>query len=157
MFDGATKKFLESDNALIVATVSPSGEPHATRGWGVTVLPGEDRTLRLLLAADDAVALAHLADGGAIAITGADVRTFRSMQVKGRAVAIEPGTDADRARAARFVEQFFGAVMEVDGALRHQISRLEPVDYVACTVVVDDTFDQTPGPGAGGRVSEEAE
>ena len=68
MFDPATKEFLESGNALIVATVSADGEPHASRGWGLTVLPGDDRHMRLLLSVDDLVTQEHARAGGAIAV-----------------------------------------------------------------------------------------
>lgn len=153
MFDGATTKFLESGNALIVATVSPTGEPHATRAWGLTVLPGSGTTVRLLLPADDGVTLANLEITGAVAVTGADPRTYRSIQLKGHAIAVEPATDDDRARVARYVDEFFTAVIDTDGALREQVGRLEPYEYFACTIEVDDVFDQTPGPRAGGRVA----
>ena len=154
MFDAATTKFLESGNALIVATVSPDGEPQATRGWGLTVRPGDRREVRLLLSTADEATLGHARAGGAIAVTGADVRTLRSVQLKGRAVSVEPATDDDRARALRYKDAFFTAVIETDGAFHEQIARLEPYDYVACTIAVDDVFNQTPGPGAGARLDE---
>jgi hypothetical protein len=32
------------------------------------------------------------------------------------------------------------------------MDRLVPVDLLACTVEVDELYDQTPGPGAGARL-----
>lgn len=151
MFDEATREFVEGGCALIVGTVAPDGLPHATRGWGLDVL--DDRgTVRLLLAADDEVTLQNLAAGGRIAITTADVPTLHSMQLKGRALGTEPATDADRARAGRFVDAFFHDITETEGVPRRLLERLLPEDYVACTVVVEELFNQTPGPAAGVRV-----
>lgn len=141
--------FLEGGCALIIGAVAPDGEPHATRGWGLTVLPGDGSRLRLLLPSDDDTAIELLAAGGRIAITGADVSTLRAMQLKGRSLGIEPATDADRARGREYTEAFFADIETADRYDRPQLHRFEPSGYVACLVVVDDLYDQTPGPGAG--------
>ena len=52
MFDEERTAFLEGGCALILATVLPDGEPHAGRGWGLTVLPDAGH-VRLLLDAED--------------------------------------------------------------------------------------------------------
>jgi hypothetical protein len=154
VFDAETTGFLEGSFALIVATVGPDGAPYATRAWGLTVMTNEaERTeLRLLLDAADTVALEHVRNPpGAIAITGGDVATLRSFQLKGHVDAIEVATADDVARAARYVDEFFSAVEATDGTPRALMERLEPFGYVACRVTVRDRFDQTPGPGAGAR------
>ena len=85
MFDEERTAFLEGGCALILATVLPDGEPHAGRGWGLTVLP-DDGHLRLLLDVEDLATVDQAAGRGAIAITGASVRTLRAVQLKGRAL-----------------------------------------------------------------------
>lgn len=77
------------------------------------------------------------------------MRLHESKQIKGAALGLEAATDDDRACAARFTETFIVAVMETDGAPRHLLERLVPADHVACTIAIDELFDQTPGPGAG--------
>jgi hypothetical protein len=156
VFAAATARFLESGCALIVGTVSVDSEPHATRGWGASVLPGDDARVRLLLDADESGVLDNLTSSGAIAITGADVRTLRSVQVKGRFGASEPAADDDRTRARRFCDAFFGAVVATDGTARELLERLVPDDYVACTIAIDEVYDQTPGPGAGAPLTQGA-
>jgi hypothetical protein len=160
MIDEATVRFLEGGCALIVGGVGPDGAPHATRGWGLDVLPGlpgpnaepgPGLTVRLLLAADDPL-VAPDADIGALAITAADVTDFRSLQFKGRARGVEPADDADRARAARYCAAFFADIAEADDTPMSVVSRLAPGGYVTCTVDIDRVFDQTPGPGAGAAV-----
>jgi hypothetical protein len=151
MFTPEVREFLESGCALIVGTVDAGREPHATRGWGLDVVDLD--TARLWLDADDPRAIDHLSTVGAIAVTGASVRTLRSVQLKGRASNIRPADSADRKRARRFCDAFFSDIYETDGTDRGVLERLVPRDYVTCTVEVDEVYDQTPGPGAGAPIS----
>lgn len=152
VFDPETVAFLESGCALIVGLVGGEGAPHATRGWGLTVLDRHDGRVRLLVDAADARARACIADTGAVAITAAHVPTLRSLQLKGRSAAVEPATGADRARARAYCDAFFTDIEGTDGTPRSLPERLVPRDFVAVAVAVAECFDQTPGPGAGARV-----
>ena len=152
MSDAATAEFLEGGCALIVGTVGPGGEPYATRAWGVNLLAADVSAVRVLLDANDRRSLDDVGGGGRIAITAADVPTLRSVQLKGRCTGVEPGTDQDRARAERYAEAFFADVERTDGTPRHLLERLLPFDFAACTVVVEELYDQTPGPGAGAPI-----
>ena len=91
MFDPETQAFLHSGCGLLVATVSPDGEPHATRGWGLDIVElGPPAVVRVMLDADDERTLEHVVAGGAVAITAANVLTLRSLQLKGRSRASTP-------------------------------------------------------------------
>jgi hypothetical protein len=147
-----TVTFLEGGSSLIVATASTTGEPHATRGWGVTFLGGDPPEVRLLLGSDDPTCLEHAATSARIAVTGADVKTLHSVQFKGLVAEIEPATDDDRARAGRFLDDFFGAVEQIDGTPRELMEHLVPVGFVACRVRITEVYDQTPGPAAGASI-----
>lgn len=149
VFDAETVAFLESGCALLIGTVEPDGKPRAGRGWGLRVLPGDGRTLRLLLDAEDDVNIANIAAGGSMAVTTTSVRTLRSMQLKGRAIGVEPATPADAEVAGAYMDAFFGDIVETDGTDLALCRRMEPVGYVACTFEVHEAFDQTPGPAAG--------
>jgi hypothetical protein len=151
VLDGELVSFIESGCGLIVAVVGADGEPFATRAWGADVLDAASGGIRLLLDASDP-ALAHLESTGVIAFTGADVRTLRSAQLKGSVRSIEPATDSDRARAARYCDEFFAAITEVEGTPRELLDRIVPVALVGCSVVAGEAFDQTPGPRAGRSV-----
>jgi hypothetical protein len=152
VFSPETTAFLESGCALIVAVVDAGLHPRANRGWGLDVIG--DGVVRILLDADDETTLAYLAERDAIAITGTSVVTLRSVQLKGRALSIDPVDDDDRARAHRYRNAFFTDVVETDGFAREKLERMVPTDYVACTVAVDAAFDQTPGPQAGRAMAE---
>jgi hypothetical protein len=144
--------FLESGCSTIVGLLTPSGEPFATRGWGTVVVDPERPTVRLLVGVAAVASVGRRAGDGssfAIAVTGADVRTLRSVQLKGTAHSLEDVTDDDLACTARFCDAMFDAIADVDGIRRELMERLAPADLVACTVDVDEMYDQTPGPGAG--------
>ena len=56
-----------------------------------------------------------------------------------------------RERSA-YCDAFFGDIVDTDGIDRAVVERMTPLGYVACTVAVEQLFDQTPGPGAGARL-----
>jgi hypothetical protein len=140
-----TVEFLHSGCSLVVGIVR-DGEPFASRGWGLTVLEPDGSRLRLI-GVDGAVAL------GPIAITACSVPTLRSMQFKGTVVEVEPMTSTDFAKAEQYTDDFFQDITDTDGIPRHLIERVASPDKVACTVVVEEMFDQTPGPRAGASLS----
>jgi hypothetical protein len=149
VIEGKAAALLRSRYALIVAIVDDEGTPFATRGWGLTLLPDHPEQVRLVLGAADGRLLQDLSGSRAVAITAGDPRTLHSVQFKGRAGAAEPATDDDRAEVGRYCDSFFGVVAEVDGTDRRFLERLVPDNFVACTVVIEELYDQTPGPGAG--------
>jgi hypothetical protein len=135
-------------SALLVGTVARDGTPRATRGWSLELVDEEARRLRLVVSADDQVTLQNLGNGR-IAVTGGDVRTVRSQQVKGRVECIEEATEQDLARMALHADVFFTDVEETDGTPRSLLTKLLPIEVVACEFVVDEAYDQSPGPTAG--------
>jgi hypothetical protein len=149
MIDQGQARLLESGTcSLMVATASAEGVPHLTRAWGTRVIAG-GTGLRVLVPSDDAVTFENLAATAAVAITGADVPTFASLQCKGHALAVGPATADDRARFSRYCAELAQSISEVDGHPVELVTRLAPADVVAVTARVEAMFDQTPGPGAG--------
>ena len=155
MLDDETVELLGSGCALIVATVTAEGAPHAARGWSLEVVDeGSPTRLRLLLDADDEVSIENIGAGGAIAVTATSVTSLRSIQLKGQAVRLEALTPDDEARAAAYVDHFFAEVHAMDEVTWEQFRCFLPVGHVACTIEAHERYDQTPGPGAGARVDE---
>jgi hypothetical protein len=148
-----TAAFLEAGSALIVGSVDGNGMPHASRGWAVTVVDADRDQVRLLMDARDRQGAANLGETGAVAITAGDVRTLRSLQLKGRAHSREPTSVRDRVSYDRYCELFFEAVHESDGVPYVLLQRLRPSELVAWTVDVDELYDQTPGPRAGTAIA----
>ena len=154
MIDPALTAFLERGCAMVVGTVSADGEPHAQRGWGCSVVG--PTTVRLLLDSSDPVLVEHISAGGRIAVTSADVRNLRSVQLKGRVARVEPPAEDDLARCEQHNEELFTDIFETDFFPRRLSERMVPPGYVVAVVEVEELFDQTPGPGAGARVVEGA-
>lgn len=155
MFDTDLTAFLQSGCSTIVGVLTPSGEPFATRAWGTEILSGAPPRLRLLVGAGAFASIGRFAGDSAafaVAVTGADVRTLRSLQVKGTGHDLEPPTAADLARSQEFCRCFFADVEATDGISASLMNRLVPADLLACTVDVAEIYDQTPGPGAGARL-----
>ncbi len=152
MFRPEVTAFVEGGSGLIVGTVANDGAPLANRAWGLTVLDHATGDVRVLLDAGDLATLANLEATPAIAITATDVRTLRSLQMKGIASTIEPATEADAERSARYCDAFFTDIEEIDRIPRELPARLTPDALVACIIRIRDLFDQTPGPVAGARV-----
>ena len=151
MIEPEVVELLESPCSLLVATVSSDGVPEGVRGWGVEVL-GPER-VRVLLASNADRTLANLDGGGRLALTTTHFVTLVSWQLKGRVVEIGPATAADRIRYDAFCAGCVETVAEIDQLPREVVWRMVPPGIVACEMVVEQVFDQTPGPQAGSRVA----
>ena len=151
MIEPEVVELLESPCSLLVATVAPDGVPEGVRAWGAEVL-GPER-VRLLLASNAERTLANLEAGGRLALTTTHFVTNVSWQLKGHVVATGPVTAADRIRYDAFCAGCVEIVHEIDQVPREVVWRLVPPGIVACEMVVEQVFDQTPGPQAGSRVA----
>ena len=148
--------FLESGCGLIVGLVRPDGVPFPFRAWGLDVLDASAGTLRVLVGAGELARFGAERDdlpGAPIAVTGSDVRTLHTVQVKGTVDAVADVTPDELKRARRHTSAFFDVIVELDQISREALERMVPVDYVALALTVTEAYDQTPGPGAGARMS----
>jgi hypothetical protein len=150
-----TGALLQSGCALLLGTVDPSGMPHATRGWGLRVIDPDRSEVRILLPGDDPIVLSNLRSTGRIAVTGVDIETLRSIQVKGRTLRIEPPTTTDRHWSTRYCDALFADIEHVEATPPALVRLLVPRDILGCDVVLDECYDQTPGPRAGTPVEAE--
>ena len=150
MFASELTSMIEDGAGLVVGTVGADGEPRATRAWSVTVVDPAGCRLRVVVGADDAGTIANLREGARLALTGANVRTLHSIQFKGRIDAVEEANSADLGVARDQSDRFMRAVHETDGNPIGSLRRMLPIEVVAIEMVVDEMYDQTPGPAAGG-------
>ena len=133
---------------MVVGTVDGHGVPRGTRAWSAHVLDPVGRRVRVVLTADDRRIVDNL-DRGRVSFTASDVRTLRSVQMKGRVASVESPTPEDVERTRTQTDRFFDAVVETDGNPRHLLELMLPAEMVAIEVLVDEQYDQTPGPTAG--------
>ncbi len=138
----------EAGAGFVVGLVAPDGAPYATRAWSADVLDEAMGRVRFLVSADDTDVFEAL-EGSSACLTGADVRTFRSVQWKGLVATVEPPTADDLALAEAHTARFFDAVHRTDGTPLELLDRIRPLEMMAVEMVVDEVYDQTPGPGAG--------
>ena len=139
-------------SSLIVGSVSRDGEPRATRAWAATVADPARGVVRIVMSGDDPVVVDSLA-GGLVAVTGADVRTLASRQLKGRVHAVRAPSEDDLATMAAQSAAFMEAVHATDGNPISELQRLLPNRVVVIELVVEELFDQSPGPDAGTAVA----
>ena len=139
---------LETGAGLVVGTVSPDGVPRADRAWAASVVDAESRRIRFVMSADHPDVVDNL-QSGRVSLTGAEVSTYQSVQLKGRPVVVEAPAAADIALARHQSETFFEAVHRTDGNPLELLRRMLPHDMVAVEMIVEESFDQTPGPSAG--------
>ena len=143
VLDDELVRFLEGGCALIVCTLDSEGEPYASRAWGLTVISAEAPVRVRLLATPDVL------PSDRIAITGTDVPTLHSIQLKGSVVASEPGNEADGMKSVAYTDAFYSDVQASDHVPRDLLNRMTPTEFVALTVEVEELYNQTPGPRAG--------
>ena len=143
---------LETGAGLVVGTVSADGVPRADRAWAVSVVDADNRRLRFVMSADDPAVVDNL-QGAMVSLTGAEVITYQSVQLKGRPVVVEAPTADDVDLAHRQSETFFEAVHRSDGNPVESLRRMLPHRMVAVEMIVEESFDQTPGPSAGSALA----
>ena len=147
MIEPEVVALLESGASTMIGTVDADGKPAGMHAVGIKIL--DDGTLRVAINAEEPEILENLRTTGVVALGATDVPTLRSVQVKGRALAVEPVTAEDRIRAEHYLATFFQAVHDTDGTPLELLARLVPRDLVALVMTVEELYDQTPGPQAG--------
>lgn len=150
MTEDELRHHLAAGVSIIVGTTAVSGEPHASRGYGMVPLGG--RRFQVFLAATDAAAAANARTTGRIAVTTGDQRTYQSVQLKGAVETVAEAAAHEAAAAAAHMELFCDRVTLEDNLRREMLLAALPASYVTCTFTAEALFDQTPGPRAGGAL-----
>lgn len=148
MFSDEFDEMMRVGGALVVGSVLADGTPRATRAWSYELVDPAARRIRFTMSADDPAIVADLTSGR-VALTGANVVDFRSVQVKGPVVAVDELRESDAELMQQQAEQLFAAIEATDGNPAALMRRILPLRAVAVEVQVEEEFDQTPGPGAG--------
>ena len=149
--DDELKEFLESPVHLYVGACDETLKPSTSHAWGPRVLD-DGRSIELFVDAPaGAQAIADLRANGRIAATFTFPPTLRTIQVKGRCVEIgDPAPDdwewLERHRTG------FTQVVGYWGYPAHHVRNLWSMRVTRVRFTVEDIFNQTPGPGAGGRL-----
>jgi Pyridoxamine 5'-phosphate oxidase len=137
---------------VYVATRSAELMPESLLGMGVRVHPDRRTVTVYIPAAAAATTLANLRDNGQIAATFCYPPEHRAVQIKGRYTGHRESTPADRE-----IQEIFRSAMITSFALigipRVVTRGLAWWPSIAIDFEVSDVYAQSPGPGAGERIS----
>jgi hypothetical protein len=147
--------FLQSGVSILVATRDAQLRPQCLRAMGATVDRARGIATLLLPEAVAEKTLAKLRDNGFIAITFSRPVDHRSIQLKGKCSGMRPCTDEERAMQERY-RAAFAEQLQVVGLPRAISMQVRCTPSVAVDVTIAELFEQTPGPGAGRRITKAA-
>jgi hypothetical protein len=147
------RALIESDPAVSVGTRSKDLVPHAVRGWGARV-SGDRRSVEVFVDRPNSQrCVEDLQDNGRIAACFVKIPSFRALQLKGRCVEIGDPAPEDWGWIERHRMAFSDAVAGL-GYPPEVIRNLWSTQVVRLRFVVEEFFDQTPGPNAGKEIVE---
>lgn len=141
-------EFLQSGVSILVGTRDPRLFPECMRAVGARVERGRREVTIFAPAATSAATIANLEENGRVAICFSRIEDHRSIQLKGRVVAIAPASDADRCVVERWRGEFVRNLAFVGLPPRLSL-RLNSWPCRAVRLRVESIYLQTPGPGAG--------
>jgi hypothetical protein len=148
--DEDLKTFVESEVTVYVATRDADLQPEAGFGWGPRLVSPDELEVFVDREAGAKI-VANLRENRQVAVTLSSPITYRSLQMKGFCVDIREPLSED----APWVERHRTMITEVlraRGLPAHVSRTFYSRDVVKLRCVIEARFDQTPGPGAGGRL-----
>jgi len=149
--DTISSHIIHDTGTILVGTRDACLTPEITRGWGPTILP-DGHTIEVCISlSDGARTLDNLRDQEELAVTFHHTSTYKTVQLKGRF--LESGELT--AQAWEAVERQRSTLLEqtkVHGIPPAIGSRLFTTDLIRVRFVVEQAFEQTPGPRAGGTL-----
>src|SRR4051812_25019145 len=137
--------FLEGGNSLLVGTCNSQRMPHVARAVGVKVSADRSKFTLFLPEGPAARALRDLESSltaPLIALTASEPPTHRTVQVKGRVLALRTPTPEERAWTASYPDRFANVVAYA-GLARATVMRLNTWPARAIDIEVTDLFDQS--------------
>jgi hypothetical protein len=147
----ALVEFAHGGASVNVGSASVAFEPECVRGVGVRVWPDACHLTVLVPSAPGAVTLANLRATPRIAVTLSHIGTHKTVQIKGRVLAVRDGTEDDRAYARRYRE-LFARDLAYTGMPIAKTTRVAIWPCHAIDVAIDVVYEQTPGPTAGAKL-----
>ncbi|WP_445681920.1 hypothetical protein [Radicibacter daui] len=149
LIDAQLADFMEGPVMIVAATRDAALRPTVCRLSGLIATAGEDRFHGLVSASLWPQALANLQPGWPVAVTFANPADYRAFQVKGSVIAVTPATQAEKARAERYVADTYQTLSTLGSSPRQIASWLTIENLHSIAITATAAFRQTPGPGAG--------
>lgn len=148
--------FCEGPVGIIVAACDSSLQSSVAFAYGCRVAPDRSRVTITVLASQAEVLLADIRATARIAVNFARPTTSRSIQLKGHDARIEPVRAQDLAQVTAHTRAFTEELLplrEMSEAAMAALFGYTQEDLVAISFSPCDGFSQTPGPGAGARLT----
>lgn len=147
--------FIESPVMILFATRDEAGRPMIGRGSGVRVDRQSGHLHFIASRSQWPRAVSEALPGRPIATTYVRPADYKAWQIKGRIVAAGMADETHRARGEAYVAEQLARMLAL-GVTRMQLSStLSDRDLVCLTIEPQAIFEQTPGPGAGRRLTPE--
>ena len=147
--------FIQGGVSVVVATRDAGLVPQVARGCGCRVSRDRRRVTVLVEPARVGTLLEDIASSGLVAVVFSQPSTHRTIQLKGTDARQLQVTAADRAVAARHLESWVAELTRI--GYREEFARvvrgLADRGLAAITFTPSAAFQQTPGPGAGERLT----
>jgi hypothetical protein len=144
--------FVESGVSILVGTADERLRPACMRALGARVSQDRASVTVFVPEASARAILANLAANGRVAVAFSRPLDHRSIQIKGACLGTRPASADDRGVQERYRAAYFEQLHAV-GVPRAVARRIAWWPSVAVDVRVTELYEQTPGPGAGRRLS----
>lgn len=149
--DDRLRAHIERVGTILVGTRDAGLRPEITRGWGAHILPDRHTIDVCISVSAGAKTLANLRDHDEVAVTFHHTNTYKTVQLKGRFLDSGEPTPEDWEWVQRHQKELT-AQAEINRIPLDIGSRLFTDDLVRIRFVVQQAFEQTPGPSAGGKL-----
>lgn len=153
--DSAILALLAGPIAISISGRDAVLRPSVAHAYGCRVVAGGEAIRIFLLASETRQVLADIAANGEVATVYSDVRSFRSLQIKGhdgRIVDFDAEDSAHREVYYRITSDELVALGHPARLARGYFSVPAKADLVTVVFTPCDIFEQTPGPGAGAKL-----
>ena len=149
--DSGLRAHIESVGTILVGTRDANLRPEITRGWGAHILPDSHAIDLCVSLSAGAKTLVNLRDHDEVAVTFHHTNTYKTVQLKGRFLESGELTPGDWERVQRHKNEL-SRQAKLNGVPLDIGARLFTDDLVRIRFVVQQAFEQTPGPGAGDKL-----
>jgi hypothetical protein len=141
---------LDTGVSVMIGTRDAALMPECTRAWGIRVEPDRASVTVFVTEPTSRRTLTNLRENGRIAITCTRPSDHTACQLKGRVRLIRPSGQRDEEPRGRWKRKFYSELMAV-GVPAQLCEALITDPVLAVEVDVQESFGQTPGPGAGDK------
>jgi hypothetical protein len=145
-------ELLQTGVSIVVGTRDAALVPECTRAWGIRVSKDGRSVTIYLTETISRKTIQNLQENGQVAISCARPTDHMACQLKGRLRAIRPAGSRDRDCRNRWGHEFRGELIAI-GVPAYLFDALIRHPALAVEIDVTDVFHQTPGPGAGEKLS----